>query len=101
MTASVQASLWHRCGWDGSGKLPAKTQGSGITQVIAIPRVLHSLIWLPASSCLSSPNTSFGGYISRKALVKKEEKKKADALSETAAHHPLPCRVSSCCGTKS
>lgn len=89
MSVSVQASLWHGCGWDGSGRLPARPREAGS----------HGWLWflgLHAASAgfqlppVSAPqNTFFGGCISRKALVKKKEKKKADALSKTAAHHPL------------
>ena len=69
---------------------PSQAGGSGVTQAAVSPQAPHRLSWLPAFSCLSSPNTSFGGCISREALVKREEekKRKADNLAETTAHHP-------------
>jgi len=44
--------------------------------VTASPQAPHRLSWLPAFSCLASPNASIGGCLSRETVVKKEEKNK-------------------------
>lgn len=74
MAAHGQASLWEGCRWGGSRGLPARLEEAGSHRWLQVFRLCTGSAGFQLSPV--SPNTSFGGCISREDLVKREEVKK-------------------------